>query len=165
VGIDVVPELYQYAKQICKRPDWKFLPAPGLTIPMDDNFADFVCFFSVFTHLLHEESYKYLVEAKRVLKPGGKIVFSFLEFAIPYHWAVFESTLGNDDPDKVLNQFMSRDAITAWAEHLDLQIVELADGDKPYIQLNQTIRFENGKEMTGKGNLNQSICVLTKRTP
>ena len=47
----------------------------------------------VFTHLLHEHSYLYLCEAKRVLKPGGKIVLSFLEFANALHWGVFEQAL------------------------------------------------------------------------
>ncbi len=56
VGIDVVEDLFKYAERICERPDWKFCEAPGLTIPEPDHSADFICFFSVFTHLLHEES-------------------------------------------------------------------------------------------------------------
>jgi ubiquinone/menaquinone biosynthesis C-methylase UbiE len=64
-------------------------------IPEKDGEADFVCFFSVLTHLLHEQGFVYLQEAKRVLKPGGKIVFSFLEFAVPDHWAVFEGTVND----------------------------------------------------------------------
>jgi ubiquinone/menaquinone biosynthesis C-methylase UbiE len=162
VGIDVVPDLYKYAEDICGRPDWKFLGAPGVTIPAQDNYADFVCFFSVFTHLLHEESYRYLEEAKRALKPGGKIVFSFLEFCMPNHWSVFEGVLSDNRPDKVLNQFLSRDAIQAWAQHLQLQILEITDGDKPHISLDRVIRWDDGTEMIGTGNLGQSICVLTK---
>ena len=38
--------------------------------------------FSVFTHLLHEESFIYLEDFKRVLKPGGSVVFSFLEVLV-----------------------------------------------------------------------------------
>lgn len=162
VGTDVVPDLYKYAQTICQRPDWKFLSTSGLTIPISDNYADFVCFFSVFTHLLHEESYTYLEEAKRVIKPRGIIIFSFLEFAIPSHWDVFQRVLDDNRPDKVLNQFISRDAIMAWAEHLNLQILEITDGDKPHINLDRTVRWEDGREMIGKGNLGQSVCVLTK---
>ena len=163
VGIDIIPELLNYAQKITQRTDWKFYQAPGLTIPEPDNSADFVCFFSVLTHLLHEESYKYLAEAKRVLKPGGKIIFSFLEFYIHSHWAVFQSSLDDPDPDSVLNQFMSRDAIEAWAKYLDLSILEIYDGDKPHIDiLEGVVRWDNGIEMSGKGNLGQSVCVLTK---
>lgn len=162
VGTDVVPDLYKYAQNLCGRPDWKFLAAPGLTIPVADNYADMICFFSVFTHLLHEESYKYLEEAKRAIKPGGKIIFSFLEFFIPSHWDIFQGVLADNRPDKVLNQFMSRDAIQAWAEHLNLQILEITGGDKPHIKLDRVVRWDDGREMVEMGNLGQSICVMTK---
>jgi len=163
IGIDVVPELYEYAKKISERSDWKFYSAPGLTIPEPDNSADFICFFSVFTHLTHEESYRYLEDARRVLKPNGKIIFSFLEFFIPSHWCVFEHSLADTSPDKVLNQFISRDAIEAWCTSLNLSIVELNDGNKPHINLSKVVVWDDGSEMREKGNLGQSVCVLTKQ--
>src|SRR3712207_6851625 len=45
------------------------------------------------SHLLHEESYLYLMEAHRALRPGGRVVFSFLEFPVPEAWKVFEANL------------------------------------------------------------------------
>jgi len=161
-GIDVVPELFRYAQRISNRPDWKFYTAPGLTIPEPDNSADFICFFSVFTHLLHEESYKYLEDARRVLKPGGKIVLSFLEFLIPAHWYIFQGTLANMAPGSVLNQFMDRDAIRAWAAHLNLTVVEIADGDKVHIPLPKPVTWDDGRVFTDLGYLGQSVCVLSK---
>ena len=163
IGIDVVKDLFKYAEGICDRPDWLFYEAPGLSIPEKDDYADFICFFSVFTHLLHEESYKYLEEAARVVKPKGKIIFSFLEFKIPSHWRVFEQTLADKHPDKVLNQFLSRDAIESWATHLDLDVINIYDGDKPHIKLNNTVAWDDGREMVGDGNLGQSVYVLTKQ--
>jgi ubiquinone/menaquinone biosynthesis C-methylase UbiE len=165
IGIDLIPELFNYAKKISQRPDWKFYQAPGLTIPEPDSSADFICFFSVLTHLLHEESYKYLEESKRVLKPDGKIIFSFLEFYIPSHWAVFQDNLLDTNPNRVLNQFVSRDAIEAWAEHLDLSILEILDGDKPHINITdgRTVKWDDGREMAEKGSLGQSVCILTKK--
>lgn len=163
VGIDVVPELFQYAARLCDRPNWKFYAAPGLKIPEPDNSADFICFFSVFTHLLHEETFKYLEDARRVVKPGGKIIFSYLEFAIPSHWFIFKSSLAAIGQDAVLNQFISRDAIMAWAERLKLSIAEISDGDKPHIPLADTlVKWDSGREMRECGNLGQSVCVLTK---
>ncbi len=164
IGIDIVPELFNYAAKICNRADWKFYTAPGLKIIEPDNSADFICFFSVFTHLLYEETFRYLEDARRVIKPGGKIIFSYLEFAIPSHWFIFETSLANTDPDAVLNQFISRDAIQAWAEHLDLLLIDISDGDKPHINLlDGIVKWDDGREMRGKGNLGQSVCVLTKR--
>ena len=78
------------ARQSSTQCDWRFEVGTGLEIPEAADRADMVCFFSVFTHLLHEQSYVYLRDAKRVLKSGGRIVFSFLEFSMPSHWSVFE---------------------------------------------------------------------------
>ena len=162
VGIDIVPDLYEYAEKICRRPDWRFYAAPGLSIPEPDDSADFICFFSVFTHLTHEQSYRYLQDARRVLKPGGKLVFSFLEFALASHWPAFQVLLDNPDPDKVLNQHISRDAIAAWSAHLDFPVLALHAGDQPHIPLPEPVRWDNGTEMHGMGNLGQSVCVLVK---
>lgn len=163
IGMDVVRDLIDYARKLCQRPDWRFYEAPGLTIPEPDASADMVCFFSVFTHLLHDESFKYLKEAARVLKPDGRIVFSFLEFHIPSHWAVFEQVVMDERPDKVLNQFMSRDAIEAWAPRCGLKILEVVDGDKPHIPIDAPVHWEDGRVQTDLGNLGQSVCVLVKR--
>jgi len=163
LGTDIVPELVDYARNLVARPDWRFEVANGLCIPEQDDQADMVCFFSVFTHLLHEQSYVYLQEAKRVLKPGGKIVFSFLDFAIPCHWAVFESNVRDINGECPLNMFLSRDGIQAWAEHLRLEIETFHDGDKPHIPLPHPIILEDGTVMQEQGNLGQSVCVLVKR--
>ncbi|PYS93006.1 MAG: class I SAM-dependent methyltransferase [Acidobacteria bacterium] len=160
LGIDVVPEVVAYARKLVKRPDWRFEIAPGLTIPEKAGRADMVCFFSVFTHLPHEQSYLYLQEAIRVLKPQGKIVFSFLEFAVAGHWPIFETTVQNVGMPYPPNVFLSRDAIEAWAAHLNLQIELIAAGDEPHIPLAAPVQFENKATMEGQGCLGQSVCVL-----
>lgn len=163
LGTDVVPELVKHARSIVGRPDWRFEVAHGLCIPERDAAADYVSFFSVFTHLLHEQTYVYLQEAKRVLKPGGRIVFSFLDFSIPDHWAILEANVADlsfhDDP---LNMFIGKDAIRAWAEHLGLEILAIQDGDKPFIPLEHPVAFENGTVMEKLGTLTQSVCVLRR---
>ncbi len=162
IGIDILDELLAHARSITPREDWRFVRGDGLTIPEADAVADMVCFFSVFTHLLHEESYVYLSEAKRVLRTGGRIVFSFLEFRIPSHWAVFAQDVANVGSHQVLNQFMSRDAIEAWAMHLDLQVESIHDGDKPHISIAEPLQFDSGRSIEGMGSLGQSVCVLVK---
>lgn len=163
IGIDVVPELLEYAKKLCGREDWKFYIGPGLAIPEPEQSADFISFFSVFTHLSHEDSYKYLQDACRVVKPGGKIVFSFVDFTIPDHWSSFESYIAYDNPDKVLLEFISRDAIQAWADHLHVSAVEIHDGDKPYFTLDRPVHWDNGAVTSPTTvSFGQSVCVLTK---
>lgn len=163
LGIDVVPELVGHARRIVGRPDWRFEVAEGLSIPEVDAAADLVCFFSVFTHLLHEQSYVYLREARRVLRPHGKIVFSFLDFTVPPHWDVFEFNIKDlGVGSHPLNMFISKDAIGSWAEHLKLQVQAIEDGDKPFVPLSKPIAFESGSVMDTLGTIGQSVCVLQK---
>jgi SAM-dependent methyltransferase len=162
LGTDVVPDLVEYARRLANRSDWRFEVVGKLNIPEKNEKADMVCFFSVFTHLLHEQSYVYLQEAKRVLRPGGKIVFSFLEFSVYCQWTVFEGNIKDIDGNHPLNMFMSRDAIQAWASHLELEIEGIFPGDIPHIKLASPVRMENGTLMEEMGNLGQSVCVLRK---
>lgn len=161
-GIDVVEDLLNYARSTCKRPDWKFAEVVGFSIPEGDAVADFVCFFSVITHLTHADSFRYLQDAARVLRPGGKIVISFLEFKIPAHWDVFKEMIGKGADHNVLNQFISRDALYAWGHHLNLQVDSIHDGDTPHIPISEVITLENGTVMKDLGFLGQSVCVLSK---
>ena len=147
-GFDVVDELVAYARDIVGRPDWTFATVDHIGIPEPDGSADMVCFFSVLTHLLHEQNVWYL-EAKRVLRPGGKIVCSFLEFGEPGHWPIFLDTLAHAKQAHVvdpLNVFIERNALQVWAGHLGLDVEEI---------------HGSGDVIVPEGALGQSICVLS----
>lgn len=161
-GTDVVPELLQYASDLCHRDDWKFSLSNGQSIPCDGGIADFVCFFSVFTHLLHEDSFRYLQEASRVLRSGGIVILSFLEFRIPCHWDTFKASLLRTESGRHLNQFIDRDALNVWARETNFKIVGIFDGDKPHIPISEEIIWEAGQRMVGMGNLGQSVAVMRK---
>lgn len=149
LGIDLVPQLIEHARRITNRPDWRFEVIDHIAIPEAEGRADLVCFFSVLTHLRHEQGYWYLEEAKRVLKPGGRIVFSFLEFAEPAHWGHFEAALrgakaGGRGP---MDVFHDRNCFPVWAQHLGLEFEEIRSG---------------GDVVVPEGNLGQALCVLRK---
>jgi ubiquinone/menaquinone biosynthesis C-methylase UbiE len=84
-GTDVVQELLDYAREKVARPDWRFTLVEGLTIPEADGQADMIAMFSVLTHLTTGEARTYLTDARRVLKPEGKIVASFLDTSLDVH--------------------------------------------------------------------------------
>jgi len=151
LGIDLVPDLIAHAERIVGRSDWRFEVIDHIGIPEEEGRADMVCFFSVLTRLLHDQSYWYLQEARRVLKPGGKILCSFIEFRDPIHWVVFMQTLEaskrrNREP---LNVFLDRESIAIWADHLDLVLEEIRGAEDVIVP---------------EGHLGQSICVLRKPT-
>lgn len=122
LGTDVVQSLLDHAARQCPS-SYRFALHHDLSVPAPDGSTDFIAAFSVFTHLFHEETFCYLRDAKRALKPGGAIVLSFLEMA--RHWDVFQSQ--NLDPTFLrhrpsLNMFIERPAIDAWAEQLGLTL-------------------------------------------
>ena len=164
LGVDIVPELIEHARRLAGRPDWRFALGDGLSIPERDEVADMVCFFSVFTHLLHEQSYVYLREAARVLKPDGTIVFSFLDFTVPRHWHAFEANVGDIGVNMLhLNMFISKDAIPVWAEHLGLEVRDIRACGERFLPLPRPVSFEDGTVMEGLGSLRQSVCALGKK--
>jgi len=128
-GLDVVQALLDYAKTRCP-PQFRFILNRQLKLPLEDSSADVFTSFSVFTHLLHTETYLYLEDAFRVLRPGGQVIMSFLEFAGPPHWTVFEQTLEAQRNSEAphLNTFIERNAIGTWCDHIGFKVVEFANG-------------------------------------
>lgn len=118
-GLDVVQSLLNYAKKKSPR-NYRFLLNRTLGLPLPDASVDMATAFSVFTHLLHHETYIYLEEFRRVVRPKGVIVFSFLEFSEPHHWAQFEATVNVQRSSRLphLNQFIERSQIIFWCEKL-----------------------------------------------
>jgi SAM-dependent methyltransferase len=133
VGTDVVPRLIESARTSTMPDDWEFSVVEDVLIPCADNAADFITFFSVLTHITHEESFKYLQEAARCLKVGGRVVISFLEFRIPDHWETFIASV-KAKAGGPLTQFVD----------------------------SEEIRWENGTCMKSLGNLGQSVAILRK---
>jgi len=52
--------------------------AAEYVLPYDDASFDVVCLFSVFTHMLTVDVERYVTEISRVLRPGGRLVATFL---------------------------------------------------------------------------------------
>jgi len=163
VGTDVVQELLDYARSGAGR--WRYALVEDIGIPEADASADFVSFFSVFTHLLYEECYCYLLEARRVLKSGGCAVFSFLEY--PYNWEIFQDVytmiLGGGR-NVHLHTFIGRDALRCWAEHLGMEVVVIHAADEAFIPVSRPIVYDNGVrvEAGSRAALGQSLAVLRK---
>jgi SAM-dependent methyltransferase len=161
-GFDIMGSAVAHARDGCERPDWAFGVTDGLHIAVPDGVADFACFFSVFTHVTHEHTYLYLKEAHRLLKPGGLVVFSFLEFLLPAHWAEFEQAAIHFGLNSVPVVFLDRQAITRFAFHLGYEVLVLVDGDKPTFPIDEDIILADGQMMKGRGFLGQSLGVLRK---
>jgi ubiquinone/menaquinone biosynthesis C-methylase UbiE len=161
IGTDLLDEALAFARSTCGRPDWEFVSNHLPTIPAPDASADFVSFFSVFTHLLDEDIFKFLREARRVLKPAGKIVFSFLDFECYPHWEVFLRTVEDPNPNRVLNKFLAQETVRRWACRLALKTDAIRSGTDKWIPLPRPVTCENGKILEGLASFGQSIAVLS----
>ncbi|MBV9392756.1 MAG: class I SAM-dependent methyltransferase [Verrucomicrobia bacterium] len=128
-GIDVVQPLLDYAKSRSPA-HYRFLLNRSLSMPTGDNAHDFVSAFSVFTHLLPAESYIYLEDIKRTLKPDGKLVFSFLEFMTASQWAAFQVTVDalKHEAKAPLVTFMERSVIDVWCTRLGYVVQDYITG-------------------------------------
>ncbi len=134
IGIDVVPDLVDYARAKAERPDWRFDLISSIAIPADDASADIVLIMSVFTHLKPGEIKTYLAEVLRVLKPGGAVIASYLERDNERHRSLFyrplknriSRLLGRD----VMVSFTTKAELAGWMDAAGLTI-EQAIGDGP----------------------------------
>lgn len=59
--------------------------------PIPDNSIDLVYCTVVFMHLLEWDRYRYVQEALRVLKPGGRCYFDNIDILSDHGWEVFEA--------------------------------------------------------------------------
>lgn len=162
LGTDVVGKILDVARTRCNRPDWRFEEVSDLVIPVEDGSVDAVCFFSVLTHLLHEQSFVYLREATRVLKPGGKIGFSYLAFGESSHHDLFRELVRTHQQRKVLTMFFDRPAIEFWARELKLEIIELISNENPMLNIDPPVTLKDGRTVSGEQRLGQAFCVLGK---
>ena len=138
-GVDIMPDLVDYARTKAARPDWRFEVISDIGLPAEDEWADMMLIMSVFTHLKPSETQRYLGEVARVLKPGGVLICSYLDKNNPKHKSQFRPAplqflarmLGRD----VMLSFVTRAELSQWAEDAGLKVEEV-------------IEYENGRQHT-----------------
>lgn len=128
-GADVVQELIDELARRCPGYDVLLNVAPVIVAP--DASLDMVFHWSVFTHLYPGESYLYTADAFRALKPGGKMICSFLEMEEPAHDRVWNANLDHlqtGHPAEHLDAFLHRDWIRRFARDAGFMEPRFTDG-------------------------------------
>ncbi len=129
-GSDIIARFVERVRRTC--PGYNAVVQRGLDIAMPDASVDLLYHWSVFTHIPVEECYLYMQDAYRVLKPGGRMVFSFLELNDPGHLRVFEprvSFLESGRRPPLLDTFLHRDWIAGFADRLGFAPPSFTDGN------------------------------------
>ena len=146
-GADIIERFAERVRRKC--PGYNAVTHQKPSIPMPDASIDLLYHWSVFTHISPEECYLYMRDIHRVLKPGGRMVFSFLELTDPDHWPVFESrvnVMARDRQPTLLDAFLHRDWIANFADRL---------GFTPP-------RFTAGNDASSHPQFWQALAVLDK---
>lgn len=159
-GADIVKPLVDYLKSKC--PGYEAVVHRHTTIDAPDRSLDMVFHWSVFTHLYPEESYLYMVDTYRALRPGGKLIFSFLELEDPRHHDIFRSrirTFRKHGWSNTLDAFLHRDWITFWAEDIGFKDVTFTSGsdDTNHPQFWQALVSMNKPVSENSGSTPQSV--------
>jgi ubiquinone/menaquinone biosynthesis C-methylase UbiE len=159
IGIDIAKTYLQKAADRIARVvpgrtcavEWVHQTTPSFV--MADQSVDMICAFSVFTHMEHEDAYNYLKSALRIVRPGGKFIFSCLPLHTASGQHVFheEAKLSLDARwDKVRNVTTTMDLMTVLSEMAGWKVERWYEGEE------NNIGLPNGVMR----RLGQSSCVL-----
>ena len=76
------------------------------------------------------------------------------------HWLQFEHTVQTLGSRQQLNTFFGRPEIEAIANNLNLQIIDICDGDTFAVPIPKDIIFDDGTIATKEAGLGQSVALL-----
>ncbi len=124
------------------------------TFDVPDHSVDIACAYSVFTHMEHEDMYRYLVQFKRIIRPGGRLVISCLPMTLATARDVFLAEAAFDPANRwtrVRNVTTSVDLVNEIAALSGWTVLSWQSGDQP-----------QARSRTGEMRaLGQSVVVLT----
>lgn len=129
IGTDIVQEFVGELKRKCAGFEAYVHMTPTIRAP--DRSVDMIFHWSVFTHVTVEDAFLYLEDSYRAMKPGAKLVFSFLELTNPLHYSAFDQRVElvrDSKPLAVLDTFLHRDWLSLWAERIGFDHVQFVDG-------------------------------------
>ena len=158
VGIDISKNMLREAERRTARlggnVEWKHQKAPRYELP--DASADVICAFSVFTHMEAEDTYRYFVDSLRVVRPGGKLIFSCLPVSLVNARPIFMQQASLDLEQRwaaVRNFVTTEETMETLARWAGWRVVRWYRGDESSVTV---------PGLAEKQALGQSTCVLQR---
>lgn len=161
-GIDIIPEIMQSAEDMARGDDrFSFSIGSECKIPLEDATVDCVVGFSVITHLLDEEVFEYVSEARRVLRKGGVAVFSFLDFNhAPHRNDFFGHAAAHRHGHGDLLKFTTKDVLDHMAKKAGFLSVEFQDGDQKIPTSGLETELFGGDKIPESFVFGHSLCAM-----
>ena len=96
IGIDISPEMVKRAQEVAPHPNIRYVVGDGNNLaPVDTATVDLVLTFTVFQHIPDRRVIEsYIVEAGRVLRPGGIFVFQWNNTPGSLRWRMWRRVAG-----------------------------------------------------------------------
>ncbi len=163
VGIDISRTMLAHARSsVASRCagatcDVSWTQQTGTAFSLADKSVDFFAAFSVFTHMEHEDAYRYLADGHRVARPGGRFVFSCLTMNLPVARTIFLASADISVEERwksVRNVTTTYEYMGALAEMAGWRVDRWCSGQEKLIPLDGGL----GEKVA----LGQSVCVLTR---
>lgn len=127
-GCDVSPHMLQHAaRRLAGLDNVRFVEISGYDLaPIADASHDAVYCTVVFMHLSEWDRYNYIAEARRVLRPGGRLYVDNISLTTDYGWNFFESArkqdpthrppqIGSTSTPQELEVYLSRAGFSSFA--------------------------------------------------
>lgn len=139
IGIDISREMVRRAHELIDDPRVRFVVSDGATLaPLDDESVDFVLSFTVFQHIPDPTVVRsYVMEAGRVLRPGGVLAMQWNATPGAGRWRIrrtvrsaygrlgFRSDRYGRDAPQFLGSRISIDRMRRWLTEAGLQLVDV----------------------------------------
>jgi SAM-dependent methyltransferase len=139
-GVDISPNMLAVARrELAGKTNWELRElVEAAPLPFADRSFDAVYSQAVFIHLDREDCYRYIREAFRVLRPGGRAYFQFYNLLHPagfdiFHW-VAENTVTAQGKVRGRVHFPVNVEVRAYVENAGFVMDEAASHLEPVDQ-------------------------------
>src|SRR5271165_185785 len=160
IGIDISETMLAHARELVgkKSPSAysrvEFLHQTTPIFPLPDKSVDMICAFSVFTHMEHEDTFRYLRDARRIIKDHGRFLYSCLPMDLAASREIFAGQAAIDPDNRwryVRNITTTQEFMSTVARMAGWDTVRWYRGDEANIRLPDSSQMQE---------LGQSACVL-----
>jgi SAM-dependent methyltransferase len=132
IGADVSPQMLRHAQDaLAGRTNVRFVHLTGIDLTgVSDASMDVVYCTAVFMHLDEWERYRYVRDAFRVLKPGGRVYFDNFSLLSTEGWRLFEELARLDPAARPPNisKASTPEELRAYAEHVGFTDIRVRPG-------------------------------------
>jgi SAM-dependent methyltransferase len=138
IGCDVSPSMLAFARELlADSPNVRLVEISGFDLaPIEDASVDVVYCTVVFMHLDEWDRYGYVEEARRVLRPGGRLYVDNFNLCSDDGWSVFERlrAVAPADRPSQISKSSTPQELRTYLERAGFAGIEVLE-DRPWVRV------------------------------